>query len=387
MGTSLHRRRLLGRRRRSRRHANGLLATISLERLEPRLLLSDLPRVVAHDLADYTTDRVTDFSLTLSDPVIGTDARDVDNYQLLHLGADQAVGGGDDHSIGLMPEYLDGSTQITLGLETHDTVDLGNWIRDGHLEPGGGLGRVFGTWEPDSQQASVVHVTTESDYPSYFLTDSDVIDQPFYARATVESDAGDDMIGLIFSLQHRFYGSYDYGPDTFYALTWKQTTEDKEFAPEYIYTAEEGLKLLRFENLAGTSAGTAHLLLWDGDYTWADRMSVLDTHLGDDLGWEPNVEYGFALLQQGDGTIDLTIERTSDGSIIWQTTVQDPDPLPAGKVGFLNCRSASNSLLTPDTRQLSSRWRLPVPGDQRRSGAARSGWYGVGWRRRWSGRR
>ena len=339
MTTVRYRRRSYRRRRYARRQSTGLFAQISVERLEPRLLLSDLPRVTAHDLADYTTERITDLTLTLSEPVVAADARDASNYQLLHLGADRVFGGGDDRSIGLAPIYVDGSTQIEFSLETEDTIDLGHWNADGHLRDDGSLNLVVGTWELDSDVANAVHVSTPSDYPSYFVTDYDLIDEPFQARVRVDSDTSDDMIGLIFGLQHRFYGSeneYDYGPDTFYVLTWKQTTEDKEVAPGYVYTAEEGLKLLRFENFAGSKARGALQMLWDGDYTWGDRMSVLDTHLGDDTGWEPHVEYGFSLWQHGDGTIELSVKRTSDGAVIWQTTVQDPEPLPAGPVGFLN---------------------------------------------------
>ena len=114
---------------------------------------------------------------------------------------------------------------------------------------GGGLAPQLGTWTLASDVASVVHESTASDYPSYYVSADNLVDTPFYARLTVESDASDDMIGLVFSQKHRFYGEYDYGPDTFYALTWKRTTEDKEIAPGYVYTAEEGLKLLRFQNV------------------------------------------------------------------------------------------------------------------------------------------
>ena len=100
MSTPLHRRQLRRRRRRIRTRPGSLTTTVSLERLEPRLLLSDLPRVTAHNLADYTTDKVTDFELTLSEPVVGADARDAASYELLYLGPDQAEGGGDSGDYG-----------------------------------------------------------------------------------------------------------------------------------------------------------------------------------------------------------------------------------------------------------------------------------------------
>jgi hypothetical protein len=336
MSTPDRLRRLLRRRRSRSRKLRGELARLDLERLEPRLLLSSVPRVISHDLPDSTTESVTGMTLALSEPVVGVHARDAQSYELLHLGADQLVGGGDDRAINVQPTYTDGGTAIELGFSTLETVDLGTWSRDGHLVPSGGLALQLGTWTMASDGASVVHESTASDYPNYYVSGDNVVDTPFHARMKVESDASDDMIGMVFSLKHRFYGSYDYGPDTFYALTWKRTTEDREIVPGYIYTAEEGLKLLRFQNFAGVNARNAQWLLWDGDETWANRMSILSTSLGDDRGWEPNVEYGFSWWQHTDGTIDVSITRTDDGSIVWQTSVLDPAPLPPGTIGFLN---------------------------------------------------
>ncbi|MHB9066687.1 MAG: Ig-like domain-containing protein, partial [Pirellulaceae bacterium] len=336
MSTPHGRRRQLRRRTLRSLNARGELARLDLERLEPRLLLSSIPRVVSHDLPDSTTEYVAGMTLTLSEPVVGVDARDAESYELLHLGADQLAGGGDDRLIDVQPTYVDGSTQIELGFSTHETVDLGPWSRDGHLVPGGGLALELGTWTPGSDMASVVHESTSSDYPSYYVSADNLVDAPFYARMKVESDASDDMIGLVFSLKHRFYGEYDYGPETFYALTWKRTTEDREIAPGYVYTAEEGLKLLRFQSFSGVTTRNAQWMLWDGDSTWVNRMSVLTTSLGDDRGWEPNVEYACSWWQHADGTIDLSITRASDGSVVWETSVLDPTPLPAGATGFLN---------------------------------------------------
>ena len=271
---------------------------------------------------------------------------------MLHLGADQQVGGGDDRAIGVQPTYADGSTQIELGFSALErwiwvpgpAMDI--WWSEVAFAP------QLGTWTMASDGASVVHESTPSDYPSYYVGAENLVDAPFYGRLTVESDASDDMIGLVFSLKHQFFGAYDYGPDTFYALTWKRTTEDKEIAPGYVYTAEEGLKLLRFQNSSGVNAQNAQLLLWDGDYTWANRMSVLRTSLGDDRGWESNVEYAISWWQHADGTIDLSITRAGDGSVVWQSSVRDPAPLPAGRVGFHESRRAANTLLATDAGRL-----------------------------------
>ncbi len=255
----------------------------------------------------------------------------------MHLGADRSVGGGDDRQVDVVPSYVDGGTQIGLSFQAYDTLDLGAFYRDGNLPAGGGLGTLLGNWQMSTDGASVLHVATESGYPSYFLGDSSPADAPQYARLKVESDSSDDSIGLVINLKHRFYGQNDYGPDTYYALTWKRTTEDKVFGSgdkAFTATAEEGIRLLRLKDLAGRDASTLQWLLWDGDYSWNGRVTVLDSSLGDDRGWEPNVEYIVSWRTQTNGAIDLAIARASDGQPIWETHVVDPSPLPAGADGF-----------------------------------------------------
>ncbi len=75
MSTPRLRRRLLRRHRSRSRAVRGDLARLYLERLEPRLLLSGAPRILSHDLPVATTELVTGVTLTLSDPVVGSDAR------------------------------------------------------------------------------------------------------------------------------------------------------------------------------------------------------------------------------------------------------------------------------------------------------------------------
>ena len=90
----------------------------------------------------------------------------------MHLGADRSVGGGDDRQVDVVPSYVDGSTQIGLSFQAYDTLDLGAFYRDGNLPAGGGLVAQLGNWQMSTDGASVLHVATESGYPSYFLGDS-----------------------------------------------------------------------------------------------------------------------------------------------------------------------------------------------------------------------
>ncbi|NIP96725.1 MAG: hypothetical protein GWO24_26135, partial [Akkermansiaceae bacterium] len=53
-------------------------------------------------------------TLALTEPVQGADARSAATYQLLDLGADRVVGGGDDGVVPVTPAYTDGSTSLTL---------------------------------------------------------------------------------------------------------------------------------------------------------------------------------------------------------------------------------------------------------------------------------
>ena len=114
---------------------------------------------------------------------------------MMHLGADHSVGGGDDRQVDVVPSYVDGSTQIELSFQANDTLDLGAHYREGNLPVGGGLGGLLGNWQMSTDGTSVLHVATESGYPSYFLGDSNPADAPQYAslksnriRATIPSD-------------------------------------------------------------------------------------------------------------------------------------------------------------------------------------------------------
>ncbi len=77
--------------------------------------------------------------------------------------------------------------------------------------------------------------------------------------------------------------------------------------------------------------------LWDGvPAATGNRLQVMDSSLGDGQGWEYDTDYDVLVDYRSDGTIDVRVSRVDDGSLLWHTTVTDPAPLGAGRVGFFN---------------------------------------------------
>ena len=72
--------------------------------------------ITASTSTGITQGPVTGSTLTLTAPVLGGAARDATSYVLTNLGADYAVGGGDDSVVPVTPYYTDGATSISLGL-------------------------------------------------------------------------------------------------------------------------------------------------------------------------------------------------------------------------------------------------------------------------------
>ncbi len=85
-------------------------------------MLAGAPVVLGQSPLGLTHDPVSIITLELSEPVVGNDARDAGNYDLLHLGADRQVGGDDDQAVRILPKYVDGSTEI----EISTIIDLSN---------------------------------------------------------------------------------------------------------------------------------------------------------------------------------------------------------------------------------------------------------------------
>ncbi|MBN2473427.1 MAG: Ig-like domain-containing protein [Pirellulales bacterium] len=286
-----------------RRHAH------AFETLESRYLLDGNPTVLAHDPDGLTHDPVSAITLELSEAVAGDDARDAASYELVHLGADRAVGGGDDLPIEILPKYLDGGTQIEITTFT----DLSAWSEADYAFPPG----IHGDWQVEPDGTSVTQ--TADGGTAFFLSDFDLIGGQFVGRMVVEEAAGDDdFVGMVFGLQqHPITGK----PDSYYLLSWKQAEQG---------TAEAGLKLAKI-----TDTG----LLLNPPDLW--NLESSDPHIeilatGPAVGWQESVEYDFLVDYRSDGTIELEVFQATDGQMVWALQQVDAAPLGGGKVGFYN---------------------------------------------------
>ena len=83
---------------------------------DEQIVIRRPPQVISHEPAGYSNETFSTITLTLSSAVEGEDARNANTYRLLNLGPDRTVGGDDDVEIAVTPIYLDGTTQIELGL-------------------------------------------------------------------------------------------------------------------------------------------------------------------------------------------------------------------------------------------------------------------------------
>ena len=309
-------RRNLFRRRSARRCGHCSSATGKLcrghqarfEQLEPRHLLAGNPVILAQDPSDVSHDPVSMISLTLSEPVVGDDARDAVNYSLTHLGADRVLGGDDDLPIRILPGYIDGTTQIDIAT----VVDLSEWTEIDYGFPNG----ILGDWRLEDDGASVKQYVNGG--MTFFVSDFDLLGSQFTGRIVVEQSGDDDFIGMVFGFQQNQETGL---PDDYYLVSWKQTAAGG---------AEEGLKLAK---VTGTGLSGNRPNLWD--------LESSDPHVeilvvGPAVGWQDQTEYDFQLDYQSDGSIELSISRTTDGQEIWSVNHTDPAPLGGGKVGFYN---------------------------------------------------
>ena len=71
----------------------------------------------------FTSEPVSEIGIELTEEVAGDDARSVATYELLDLGPDRAIGGGDDLLLDVTPSYVDGTTQITLAIDVGPLPD------------------------------------------------------------------------------------------------------------------------------------------------------------------------------------------------------------------------------------------------------------------------
>ena len=322
-------------RRSSRRRRLSFAARQAfVEPLEQRILLNaGPPQVVSYDLPARSDVAVSSATLTLSEAVIGDGARHSTSYELVHLGPDQAVGGGDDVAQQVTPAYSDGSTQIDLDFTgAVSPLSLDGWS---HVAPGGGR---EGYWFPDTLELSVqTGASLSVGDPSFYVSPSDFIDGRFQTRLRAIPSVHDDFVGVVFAMQRYAPQQSTFLPNDYYSLTWKRSTETTSFSYYSDLTAEEGLKLIRADDTSGWPDYMIGPFLWDGVYPLTGyRLQVLDSSLGEDKGWEYDTDYDITIDYSSDGTIGVDVRRVGDGAIIWQTTVVDAAPLGAGRVGFFN---------------------------------------------------
>ncbi|MBN2450843.1 MAG: hypothetical protein JXR77_10670, partial [Lentisphaeria bacterium] len=278
--------------------------------------------------------------LSFSAPLDGERARDPASYELRDAGLDRVPGTADDRVLPVLPAYTDGGTGVTLAWDAPLACHLGDWRLYDYATPD------QGGW---SLAGGALTVTGNGNGlpPTFFASPFPVRQNTF--RMTLKKSGGDDdFVGWFFSLTV----DPDTGsPDKGYVITWKQVAQGE---------AELGLKLIRMEGSAAYTAGEMHNLMWDGEA--CGPLAVLDSLLGAGTGYVNDVEYRLDLTLGAGGAIDLTITRASDGTVIWQTSVVDPDPLPPGRAGFYNHEQSGvvYSAAMPDGRLPDRVYQLTV---------------------------
>ena len=287
------------------------------------------PTITSVTPVGHVNTPVSRISLELSEPVDGQDARDENSYNLINLGPDQSFGGGDDLSVNVTANYLDGTTGVQLLVTGTNLVNLNNWAELDYDEG------AAGDWRIEDDGSSVKQFINGT--PTFFASDFDFINGTFAGRWIVEESGGDDdFIGLAFALN----ADNNTGkPDSYYVITWKQNTQN---AGGFI--AEEGLKLLKVTASGQSTSAAMNNSLWDGEngsQSDGTTLQVLATQLSSTLGWQDRTEYDFNIGYDVSGQIDVTIRRTSDGFVVWDTSVVDPDPLGVGKAAFFNHSQSS----------------------------------------------
>lgn len=271
-------------------------------------------------------------ALELSEPVVGNDARNPDSYTLLNLGTDRAPGGGDDVTVNLTPNYSDGATQIDLLAVGTNTVDLNNWVEQDFSGTGNA-----GDWRVQDGGNSVTQVINGN--PTFFVSDFDLIDARFKGLMTVQTTGDDDYMGLAFGYQ---FNDTTNIPDSYYLMAWKQGLDNLPLRSGFFLakvTNASGLSNDDYTAQENTAYATA-----PGNESNTPNIELLfnnSSSSNTSLGWRDNVEYEFDLEYLSDGTINITILDTRNGSVVQDISVVDPDPLGSGRIAFYNRSQAA----------------------------------------------
>ncbi|MEN1678963.1 MAG: CARDB domain-containing protein [Planctomycetota bacterium] len=283
-----------------------------IELLEDRrLLATDLSTVAPAGVIGGTVGQnVRDIDLTFTGPLTAESAREQANYQLLFLGADGVIGGGDDQTVPVVPQHLSGTSEVTLAVAT----DLSTWGEADYAFPSG----IHGDWQPSQTSGGVTQAANGA--ATFFVSDEPFFGQEFAAQLEVASNFDDDYLGVVFGLTVDEATGY---PDSYYLLAWKRGAGGG---------ASQGLTLAKVTG-AGASLATRPDL-WSLSSS-DPRIDVLATQPG--MGWDAQTPYEFRVGQQAGGQIDVSVVAGDTGANVWSTQVTDSaSPLGAGRVGFYN---------------------------------------------------
>ena len=202
---------------------------------------------------------------------------------------------------GVIPSYTDGNQQIDLQFVSHWPVDLEEWQPLPHIDGSAG------TWTLDAGRRGVGHTVSGNGQPAYMVSGDNRIDMQFEVLAVVDNADEDNFIGVAFAVQP---WQFRFVANDYYVLTWKKAAEVTEFPFWGELTAEEGFKLLRVKDCVGWNPESMTAVMWDGEDYPPDRPSrvtLLDSHVGEGTGWEPNVEYAIQVGHFADGRIDVQV--------------------------------------------------------------------------------
>ncbi len=264
----------------------------------------------------HTSDQVSQINLTLSESVVAVDAEDSATYQLLNLGGDRQAGGGDDVVVPIVASYDPLTDVVDLQIQSSTPIELNQWSELDYAGDGSS-----GNWTVQDGGSSVFQ--SINGLPTFYASDFTQGPGRFVGEFRVETTRDDDYIGLAWGVTAN---ASDTIPDDFYLLHWKQGTQNPGLRP--------GFQLIRVEDSINDEPD------WTSEAS-AGSMTVIDLQKADSsaAGWKNNTWYNFDLTLLSDGTFTIEVFEKDTGLLEYSFTsdvTSDPNPLPAGRVGFFN---------------------------------------------------
>lgn len=195
-------------------------------------------------------------------------------------------------------------------------VDLSGWSEKTLDFPGG---QSSGNWIVAADNNSVTQ-TVNAD-PSFFLNNLNQTSYSMDGAWKVQTTSDNDFMGFVFGYQNS---------SNFYLFDWKQGSQNYAGA-----SASEGMSIKKYEGTTGDGLNDLSLAeFWENDTDLGD-MTILETNLGNDKGWEDNKEYKFHLdFNLIAGQFGITVKDEND-STLWDVTVND-STFTNGQFGFYN---------------------------------------------------